>query len=199
LKQIEGTVVMKIVVDSNGQVSDAAALSGPPELFKAALDNVKLWQFEPPAHAPVVTTWQISFGLPKPCPGAIADMGVVITNGRLLDKSGKGVGTGGSDKDELQPYYFAEDRKAGIAGEMVLSLSFDDQGKLKDIHVMKSLSAHLDEQALKTVQTWAFHLKDAGLGDSRKDLRLKFKYEGYCSDLQPRLPSMIYFKSALVW
>ena len=65
---------------------------------------------------------------------------------------------------------------------MVLSLSFDDQGELKEIHVVKSLSPHLDEQALKTVQTWTFRLKNAGSGDARKDLRLKFTYEGYCAN-----------------
>ncbi len=110
-------------------------------------------------------------------------MGVVIADGRLLDNNGNVVGTEDYDKDELQPYYFAEDRKAGIAGEMVLSLSFDDQGKLKDIRVVKSLSPHLDEQALKTVRAWTFHLKDPGVRDARKDLRLKFTYEGYCSNL----------------
>jgi TonB family protein len=182
LKNIEGTVVMEIVVDSSGKVSDAKALSGSPELFKAALDNVKQWQFEPPAHAPVITTWQISYGFPKPCPAATANMGAVITNGRLLDKDGKVVGTGGNDKDELQPYYFAEDRKAGISGEMVLSLSFDDKDKLKEIHVVKSLSPHLDGQALETVRTWTFHLKNVGSGDARTDFRLKFTYEGYCSN-----------------
>jgi TonB family protein len=188
LKHIEGTVVMEIVVDSSGKVSDAKALSGPPELFKAALDNVKQSQFEPPAHAPVTTKWQISYGFPKPCPAATADMGVVIGNGRLLDKNGKVVGTEDYDKDELQPYYFEEDRKARIAGEMVLSLSFDNQDKLKEIHVVKSLSAHLDEQALETVRTWTFHLKNAGLGDARKDLRLKFTYEGYCSPFVNQTP-----------
>jgi len=182
LKQVEGTVIMEIVVDSGGKVSNAKALSGPPELFEAALENIKQWQFEPPADAPVVTTWRISYGFPKPCPAATSDMGVVIADGRLLNKDGKVVGTGGNDKDELQPYYFEKDRKAGISGEMVLSLSFDDQDKLKEIHVVKSLSPHLDEQALETIRAWTFHLKDAGLGDARKDLRLKFRYEGYCSN-----------------
>jgi TonB family protein len=181
LKHIEGTVVMQIVVDSGGKVSDAKALSGPPELLKAALENIKQWQFEPPAHAPLVTTWQISYGFPKPCPAASSDTGTVITGGRLLDKNGKVAGTMDVDHDEL-PYYFEEDRKSGIAGEMILSLSFDDEGKLEEIHVVKSLSPHLDEQAVKTARTWAFHLKNAGLGEARKDLRLKFTYEGYCAN-----------------
>jgi len=172
LKHIEGRVVVEIVVDSRGKVSDAKTLSGPPELFKAALDNVKQWQFEPPAHAPVVTTWQISYGFPKPCPAASSDTGTVITGGRLLDKNDKVVGTMDFDHDEL-PYYLEEDRKAGIAGEMVLSLSFDDQSKLKEVHILKSLSLHLDELALKTIRGWTFILKNARSDEDRHDLRLK--------------------------
>jgi TonB family protein len=186
LKNIEGRVLMEIVVDSSGKVADAKALSGPPELFKAALNNVKQWQFEPPAHAPVVATWQISYFFPKPCPAASSDTGTVITGGRLLDKNDKVVGTMDYDHDEL-PWYLEEDRKAGIAGEMVLSLSFDDQSKLEEVHVLKSLSPHLDELALKTIRGWAFILKNARSDEDRHDLRLKIKYEGYCFPVSRRL------------
>jgi outer membrane biosynthesis protein TonB len=40
-KNIEGKVILSIVVDAKGRVSDAKALSGPPELFRAALESVK--------------------------------------------------------------------------------------------------------------------------------------------------------------
>lgn len=185
LKHIEGRVVMEIVVDSSGKVSNAKALSGPPELFTAALDNIKQWQFEPPAHAPVVTTWEISYGFPKECPAASSDLGIVILDGRLLDKNGKVVGKIDLDLDE-SPYYPEEDRKAGIAGEMVLSVSFDDQGKLKEIHVLKSPSPHLDEIAIKTVRTWTFHLTNASSVDARHDLQFKIAYAGYCNPLDLR-------------
>ena len=154
-------------------------MSGPPELFQAALDNVKQWQFEPPADATVVTTAEISYGFGRTCPAATSDRGEVSTNGRLLDKNGKVVGTIDYDHDEL-PYYFEEDRKAGIAGEMVLSLTFDDEGKLKEIHVLKSLSHHLDEAALQTVRTWTFNLTSTSSDTAHHDLRLKLSYEGSC-------------------
>jgi len=178
-KQIEGKVVMQIVVDSSGKVSDAKAVSGPPELFQAALDNVKQWQFEPPSHAPVVSTAEIGYGFAKNCPAATSDRGSVITDGRLMDKNGKVAGKMDNDHDDL-PYYFDEDRKAGIAGEMVLSLTFDDQGKLKEVHVLKSLSPHLDEAALETVRTWTFNLTNATPGVAHHDLELKIDYEGSC-------------------
>ena len=40
---IEGKVKLCIVVDANGKVSQAKALSGPKELFPAALASVKMW------------------------------------------------------------------------------------------------------------------------------------------------------------
>jgi TonB family protein len=178
-KQIEGKVVIKIVVDSSGKVSEAKALSGPPELLQAALDSAKQWQFEPPAHAPVVTTAEIGFGFSTECPAATSDRGAVSTNGQLLDKDGKVVGAMDYDHDDLPPY-FNEDRKAGIAGEMDLSLNLDDQGKVKEVHILKSLSPHLDMAALETVSSWTFNLTNAPWDPVRHDLQLKLKYEGSC-------------------
>jgi TonB family protein len=178
-KQIEGKVVIKIVVDSSGKVSEARALSGPPELLQAALDSVKQWQFEPPARAPVETTAEISFGFSTECPAAASDRGGVETNGRLLDKDGKVVGTMDYDHDEL-PRYFDEDRKAGIAGEMDLSLTLDDQGEVKEVHVLKSLSPHLDTAALETVCKWTFNPTNATSDAAHQDLQLKLRYEASC-------------------
>ena len=60
-KHIEGKVVLSIVVDANGKVSDAKVLSGAPELIQAAIDSVKQWEFEPPAHAPVITNAEVGY------------------------------------------------------------------------------------------------------------------------------------------
>jgi TonB family protein len=61
---IEGKVTLSIVVDAKGKVSQAKASGGPEELFPAALASVKMWQFEPPASAPV-WLWR-SKGMPGP-------------------------------------------------------------------------------------------------------------------------------------
>lgn len=62
---IEGKVALNIVVDANGNVTQAKALSGPKELFPAALASVKMWQYEPPVSAPVTMTVEIGYGIPK--------------------------------------------------------------------------------------------------------------------------------------
>ncbi|MFZ0881950.1 MAG: energy transducer TonB [Candidatus Acidiferrales bacterium] len=180
-KNIEGTVSVGITVDASGRVLDVKALSGPPELFQAAIDSAKQWQFEPPAHAPAVTKAEISYGFDKECPAATSDTGGVSSNGRLLDKHGKIAATMDYDQDDLPPY-FSEDRKAGIEGDMVLSLKLDEGGKVKEIHVLKSLSPNLDEAAMETVRGWKINLAKESADDARHDfLQITFNYRGECS------------------
>jgi TonB family protein len=81
-KNVEGKVELSLTVDAEGHVSDAKIVSGPPELYQAALDSVKQWQFESPAHAPAETIASVTYGHPKPCPGPVADMGVVLVSHR---------------------------------------------------------------------------------------------------------------------
>jgi len=86
---IEGKVAMTIVVDANGKVSQATELSGPKELFPAALASVQMWQYEPPVSAPVTMTGEIGYGIPKECPGPTSDLGSVEGGRRLFDQNGK--------------------------------------------------------------------------------------------------------------
>ena len=178
-KQIEGKVTLSIVVDAKGRVSDATPLSGPPELFQAAIDSVRQWQYEPPTHAPVTIPVEMSYGFPKECPAPISDQGEVEVSGRLLNKDGKVVGMSESD-DYATPPYPVEDRKAGASGTMVLSVVLDTEGRVNEIHVVKSLSPHLDEAAVKTVRTWKFKLINGKLGDPPNDFQVRIIYRAAC-------------------
>ena len=64
-KKIEGKVILSVVVDAKGNISELKALSGRPELVPAAIASVKMWTFEPPSHPPVTTTVEVGFGFPK--------------------------------------------------------------------------------------------------------------------------------------
>lgn len=46
-KQIEGSVILKVIVDKQGNVSDAELLSGEPALAPAAIEAVKQWKYRP--------------------------------------------------------------------------------------------------------------------------------------------------------
>jgi TonB family protein len=62
-KGIEGTVVVQLRLDANGEVSDANVLSGPDELRKGVLQSVLTWHFEKSA-ASATRTVNIDFVKP---------------------------------------------------------------------------------------------------------------------------------------
>ena len=45
--RIQGTVVVVLTIDIEGKVTEATAISGPPELHSCAVDYAKSWTFEP--------------------------------------------------------------------------------------------------------------------------------------------------------
>jgi TonB family protein len=183
---IEGKVELSIVVDANGKVTEAKALSGPEELFPAALASVKMWHYEIPASAPITMTVEIGYGVPKECPGPISDMGEVEGNGRLFDKNGKLVAVV-DDSDYPNPPYPVEERMAGFAGKMVLSVTLKRDGHVKEIHVVKSLSPGLDKAAIDMVRPWKFKgcqnqplCSDGNFKAHLKDLRVQFVFRAMC-------------------
>jgi TonB family protein len=65
--RLEGTVVLRAVIDTTGEISSVNAISGPPLLESAAVDAVKQWQYRPYAvngqPVEVETTIQVVFAL----------------------------------------------------------------------------------------------------------------------------------------
>jgi len=62
---IQGVVVLDVVIASDGTVADVRPISGPDELTSAAVDAVKWWRFQPylanGQPAPVKTTLAVDF------------------------------------------------------------------------------------------------------------------------------------------
>jgi len=60
-KRIIGTVVLKVLVNKEGNVVKATVVSGPPVFSASALDAIKEWKFKPATlqGQPVETTTQI--------------------------------------------------------------------------------------------------------------------------------------------
>jgi TonB family protein len=179
-KGIEGKVTLSIVVDEKGNVSQARALSGPQELVPAALASVKMWRFEPPTSAPVTKTVEVSYGIPKECPGPISEIGQVNWTWGLLDGSGKRVAVADDDGSPAPPYPEKE-RKSGIAGKMLLAISLNPDGHVREIHIVKSLSPTLDKAAIDTVRPMKFKRLDENSNPSLEDLRLQFIFRPLCN------------------
>jgi len=178
-KNIEGRVALSIVVDEKGRVADAKVLSGPPELYQAAIDSVKQWEFEPPAHPPMEIKTEISFGYPRECPGPISDAGEVMSGGWIRSKRGTVISER-FDADQPLPPYFTEDRKAGISGEMRLAISVLRDGTPTNVGMVKSLSPHLDKAAMDTVRQWRFKLIKGSPDALPDDFELAITYRAVC-------------------
>lgn len=178
-KSVQGKVELTVVVDKKGRVADAKVLSGPPEFYQVAIDSVMRWEFEPPTHPPVETKVEIGFGWPKECPGSISDGGEVSSGGRLTSKKGTVIGEDFNTEQPLTPY-FMEDRKAGIAGVMLLSITVTPDGRVKNAHIVKSLSPHLDKAALDAVRQWRFKLIKGSADTLPDDFELPIIYRATC-------------------
>jgi TonB family protein len=179
-KNVEGKVTLGIVVDATGRVSDAKVLSGPPELVEAALESVKQWEFEPPAHPPATSTAEVSYGHPRECPGPVSEAGEVEAGGWFTSKKGTVVGWDDA-ADQSLPTYFTKDRKAGVAGTMVLGITVNAEGKVKEVHVVKSLAPHLDKAAVKTLRTWTFRLVKGSPDSLPDDFEVPIRYLATCA------------------
>lgn len=68
--RVRGVVILEIVIDANGTVSNARILRSIPLLDAAALDAVRQWEFAPTllngAAVPVIMTATVQFSLPEP-------------------------------------------------------------------------------------------------------------------------------------
>jgi TonB family protein len=181
-KNIEGTVTLHITVNANGRVSDAKALSGPAELFQAALDNVKQWEFWPPAHAPVEANVEVSFWHPREeyCPRPESEYGEVMASGTLRSAKGTVVSVTNAI-DWLLPEYSPEDRKVGLAGEMILYVTVDAEGKVANVRVGASLSPRLDNAAVDSVRNLKFKLISGKPDALPDDFPMHISFRATCS------------------
>lgn len=184
-KHIEGAVVVRIVVDKNGMVTSAKALTGPPELLQASVNAAKQWQFEPPEHAPITTELEMKYGLgPKPCPpGKKGDHLNVVYAEQLPMKSGH---PGGlkivADISVPLPPYPEEAREAGIEGDLELFITVAPSGEVIGARVMKSVDSVVDEAALAAVRTWKFKVTRG----EQAGFPIKFLYRITCDSLDDK-------------
>jgi TonB family protein len=176
---VEGKVTLTITVDSDGRVSDAKVVSGPPQLTQAAIEAVRLWRFEPGTHSPVVQNAEITFGFPKECAASTSDMGQVGVGGWYKTARGHTASIA-DEKDYPIPPYFREERIAGVAGTMILAVSVDANGHVIKIRVVNSLSPKLDKAAVGTVRKWKFKLVDGKEGDFPDSFQVPIEYKSLC-------------------
>jgi len=57
---------------------------------------------------------------------------------------------------KVEPEYSEEARKAKYQGTVILSIVIDEQGRPRDLKVIRPLGLGLDEKAIEAVSKWRF-------------------------------------------
>lgn len=174
---IQGVVILEAKADESGRVIDIMVLKSVPELDQAALDAVRQWVYEPLViegkAKKVVFTVTVKFALDK-------DKAKGVGGG--VEGGVEGGVAGGVSKEEMErklkefekgavpckddiqppklikavdPVYPEEARKQGIEGIVILSAKTDEDGKVIDAMVLRSVPG-LDEAAIAAVKQWVY-------------------------------------------
>jgi TonB family protein len=179
-KGIEGTVLVAIDVDSKGLVTNVLPVSGPPELFQAAIDSAKQWRFNPPENPPIRVQYEITYNHPYECPGPISTHGAITTGGPLETANGLKFSSEDIDLGYLLWYFHTKVRKTGVAGEMILSITADTDGRVKKVRIVKSLSPELDKVALESARKWKFKLIKGNKNSRPGDFEFPVTFSAEC-------------------
>jgi len=156
---IEGIVILEAKADERGRVTDTRILRSVPALDQAAIDAVKQWVYEPMVldgtARKVVFTVTVRFAL-KDGPKT-----------RIPDKFAAGAVKAEGDVKppklikEVQPVYPEVARLARVQGVVILSVRTDEEGKVVDALVLRSIPL-LDQAAIDAVKQWVYepYVKD---------------------------------------
>jgi TonB family protein len=151
--KINGKVVLKIVIDKEGHVSQATLVSGDPLLVRAAMDAVKQWKFYPynifdDGVAEVETTATVEFYAdpphvvtPKPPRAPRVRIPSGVAEGLSLRK--------------VDPLYPREAVKKSIQGDVILIVVVDKEGKVTRTRVISGAPV-LAEAAVDAVKQWKY-------------------------------------------
>lgn len=184
-QRVEGEVVIRIIIDKNGDVYKADIISGHPLLVPAATAAVKQWKYTPYTlnGDPVVveTVLRVDFSLTDDVPqdGATDAIPGALPNGSPATKSGMIDGilsstpsvkpsvaapshirtsagvTTGLLLTKVDPTYPPDALKTRIQGQVVLSVNIDKEGNVSKI---EPVSGHqlLIPAAMEAVRQWKY-------------------------------------------
>jgi TonB family protein len=171
-QNLEGTVVLQVTVEKNGNVTDIAILSGDLILADSAVDAVSTWRFEPYTRSgtPIQAAQKLSFNFVlgekigkfdtrlSP-PTSATSWSTVAQNELPSDGKVYRVGPGITPPRAIyapSPEYSEAARKIKFQGTCVLSLIVGPDGQVRDIKVIRALGKGLDAEAVEAVSKWKF-------------------------------------------
>jgi TonB family protein len=151
--RVEGMVILEAKTDEQGNVIGARTLRSIPILDQAAIDAVKQWKYEPLVldgkPRKVLFTVTVRFMLNEG------------DKGKTLDKFAQGAIRAENDIKppklikEVAPVYPEVARVAVVEGVVILGVKTDEEGRVKDVIVLRSIPL-LDQAAIDAVRQWVY-------------------------------------------
>jgi len=201
--RIQGTVVLQIVINKEGDVRDVRLVSGHPMLAPAAIEAVKQWKYQPYTQDGVAievsTNVRVNFNM--------ADTPAVGTAGSVRSEIGAWVFTPGSygsqtarvseaemrelRTSKIDPEYPPLALQQRIQGEVVLDVQINVAG---DVENVKLISGHpvFVKPAIDAVKQWKYapYVKDGTAMAAAGIVRMSFtipagESEGVVSEPPP--------------
>jgi TonB family protein len=179
--KIQGIVILEAKIDEAGRVFDVIVLKSVPELDRSAVDGVRQWMYEPllvgGKAVKAVFTVTVKFALDgEKAKGGVGGVKGVVKEG-VEDGVAGGVGSEEWEKrlkafeagavpckDEINPpkliklvnpVYPEKARKQGLEGIVILSAKTDENGKVIDTMVLRSIPG-LDQAAMDALKQWVY-------------------------------------------
>ncbi len=145
--QVSGAVIVEILIDEEGNVASARAITGHPLLKDAAVAAARRWKFLPTelSGEPVQAIGTITFKFSLPSSSE--------ETSRMIRKSG-GVLQGSAIK-RVQPSYPQAAKEAGVSGAVIVEVVIDEAGFVTSARAVSG-DAMLIDAAVEAAQQWEF-------------------------------------------
>ncbi len=213
--RIQGTVILRVIIDKTGSIANLQLVSGHPMLAPAAIEAVKQWKYTPyELNGEVVeveTTVQVNFQLAndppdrgdsnsiKPTPQASTGIVGGVISGVLASNppqplEGERVSEAVMRPLRIQkvdPIYPAIAVQSKMEGAVVLDMRVDSSGNVEKV-VVVSGSPLLARAAMEAVKQWKYtpYVKNGESTAAVSTVRLNFSLEsgnGIVSESEPSL------------
>ncbi len=148
-KQLQGQVVVKVLVSVTGNVLQADVVSGDAVFTKAAVEAAKQWKFKPFIRNgrpnEVSTTIPFNFAFSKNVTDITPSAPVQVSQGIM---SGLAI-------HKVAPNYPPEAKREGIRGTVVLKAKISKEGRIVDLQLVSGPS-ELVYAARSAVEQWRY-------------------------------------------
>jgi TonB family protein len=160
--RIQGTVVLSIVINKDGEVRDLQLVSGHPMLSPAAIEAVKQWRFRPyiseDKPVEVETVVRVGFRMadgPEIGSPRTSQQGTVPREGvpqlvRVSERIMQGM-----LEHKVDPEYPADAKEKHIEGAVLLNVDVDDEGNVGRVELVSG-NPMLAPAAMDAVLEWTY-------------------------------------------